>query len=119
METAKLLDHRVVHAPDGLLDARDLAPDRGDGHWMKGRAGRGVSLGPVAEDRPRPLEFPPGASDPDRLDRDGRASRGRPGPPALPPDARGRAMSNRIAAAAESRADEMLIATLTPDRNGR
>ncbi len=68
VETAQFLDRRVVHAPDGVLDPRGLAPGRGDGPGrMHGTQGR-VRNGPVPEDRPRSVKRSPGARDPDGLD---------------------------------------------------
>ena len=57
-----LLDHRVVHAADRLLDPGDLAAGRMDG------AGGGGRLGPVPEDRPGSVHFLPGPDDGDDLD---------------------------------------------------
>ena len=57
-----LLDHRVVHAADRLLDLGDLAAGRIDG------AGGGGRLGPVPEDRPGSVHFLPGPDDGDDLD---------------------------------------------------
>ena len=51
LQPAMLLDHRVVHAADRLLDPGDLAASRIDG------AGGG-GIGPSPEGRPCPLEFP-------------------------------------------------------------
>ena len=69
VETAQFLDRRVVHAPDGVLDPCGPASGRGDGPGrMHGTWGR-VRIGPVPEDRPRPVKRSPGARDPDGLDR--------------------------------------------------
>ena len=57
-----LVDHRVVHATDRLLDPGDLAAGRIDG------AGGGEGLGPVPEDRPGSVHFLPGPDDGDDLD---------------------------------------------------
>ena len=57
-----LVDHRVVHATDRLLDPGDLAAGRIDG------AGGGGGLGPVPEDRPGSVHFLPGPDDGDDLD---------------------------------------------------
>ena len=57
-----LVDHRVVHATDRLLDPGDLAAGRIDG------AGGGGRLGPVPEDRPGSVHFLPGPDDGDDLD---------------------------------------------------
>ena len=69
LKAAHFRDRLVVHAEDGALDARGLAPRRGDGpgrmHGTRGRA----RMGPVPEDRPRTVERSPGARDPDGLDR--------------------------------------------------
>ena len=61
LQPAMLLDHRVVHAADRLLDPGDLAAGRIDG------AGGGGCLGPVPENRPCPLHLPAGAYDGDDL----------------------------------------------------
>ena len=57
-----LVDHRVVHATDRLLDPGDLAAGR------IGGAGGGGRLGPVPEDRPGSVHFLPGPDDGDDLD---------------------------------------------------
>ena len=64
-----LVDHRVVHAADRLLDPGDLAAGPIDG------AGGGGRLGPVPENRPCPLHLPAGAYDGDDLERTGLVSR--------------------------------------------
>ena len=86
VETAQFLDRRVVHAPDGILDPCDLAPGRRDGpRRMHGTWGR-VRIGPVPEDRPRPVKLSTGARDPDGLDRQPILPQGLPEPPVpVPP----------------------------------
>ena len=61
-----LLDHRVVHAADRLLDPVDLAAGRAAGFGGGGAGGGGI--GPSPEGRPCPLEFPGGAEDGHDLD---------------------------------------------------
>ena len=69
LQPAMLLDHRVVHAADRLLDTRDLAAGR------IGGAGGSGCLGPVPENRPCPLHLPAGAYDGGDLERTGLVSR--------------------------------------------
>ena len=67
LQPAMLLDHRVVHAADRLLDPVDLAAGRAAG-FAGGGAGGGGGIGLFPEDRPCPSEFPGGADDGHDLD---------------------------------------------------
>ncbi len=69
VETAQFLDRRVVHSPDGILDARNLAPDGCDGLGLLVGLLGGGGADPVSQDRPCAFEFPPTACDPGDLDR--------------------------------------------------
>ena len=66
LQPAMLLDHRVVHAADRLLDPVDLAAGRAAGFGGGGAGGGGI--GPSPEGRRCPLEFPGGAEDGHDLD---------------------------------------------------
>ena len=66
---AQFLDRRLVHAEDGLLDVRDLAPGRGGGSGRADGTGDRIPIGPVPEERPRPVKRPSGACHSNDLDR--------------------------------------------------